>query len=106
MVKKKLVSIVMVFVFLFSFPQHVNASSNTRFSTIQTIAENKLSSFGDYTVAYSQELYNMHLQLEAICYNFCPYGYVIVNVNDYSVPEFSRLQMAHIMYYSTTVTTC
>lgn len=56
---------------------------------IQQVAEQVITDFGEYTIAASRKLYNVSGELEAYLYSFEPIGYVIVNVNDYSVPEFS-----------------
>lgn len=48
-----------------------------------------LSSFGAFSLESQVELYNKIGNVEAVCFNFSPSGYVIVNLNDYSIPEFS-----------------
>ena len=48
-----------------------------------------MGTFGSYTIEKCVELYDAGGEVEAVCFNFFPKGYVIVNVNDFSVPEFS-----------------
>lgn len=56
---------------------------------LQKVAEAVMCDFGNYSVIGYVNLYNATGKIEAVCFNFSPIGYVIVNKNDLSVPEFS-----------------
>lgn len=87
---KKAVSTILAIVMLLtlSLPP-VYATDADLMSGAQQVAENKLSAHGTFTFLSAEPLYNTELELEAACFSFSPCGYVIVNLNDYSVPEFS-----------------
>lgn len=72
---------------------HEDASSKVYVDEI-SIANNIISPFGSYRIDYITVLHNLQGDVEAICISYDPFGYVIVNVNDYSVPEFSPTSIA------------
>lgn len=88
---KKIISIIIsIYLMIASFSISVFAMNiESKVSDEQTIAQAVISSFGKYTVDNTVELYNTSGDIEAVCFDFVPTGYVIVDVNDYSVPEFS-----------------
>lgn len=92
--KKKLSSVVLSFILCLTCTfSPAFAIDHGSVSCAQQIAEDVLEQYGDgsYALNSFDYLYNTELQVEAICFNFSPAGYVIVNLNDYSVPEFSPI---------------
>lgn len=86
---KKLLSILCIVLLIFSFSTQVFAYGEEGYSDEYIVAKKVLSSFGTFSLESQVELYNKSGDIEAVCFNFSPNGYVIVNVNDYSIPEFS-----------------
>lgn len=86
---KKIFAFLCATALLLSVPFTASAVVTVDYSEEQAIAEEVLSTFGSYAVEECVELYDTGGEVEAICFNFYPQGYVIVNVNDYSIPEFS-----------------
>lgn len=68
------------------FANDITIESN---NVARQIADSLILQFGSYDFHSSSFLSNTSGDPEAICFNYSPYGYVIVNINDYSVPEFS-----------------
>ena len=69
----------------------------TIFPEAERIATTLIQDYGEYTISYKTTLYNIYLTKEAICFSYSPCGYVIVNMNDFSVPEFSPYADAPFM---------
>lgn len=65
------------------------ASEEINYENEQLIAEAVLSQYGEFSLSKETELYNVNGDLEAVCFDFSPAGYVIVNIKNYEVPEFS-----------------
>ena len=65
-------------------------SSENSYELEEKVALMVMSHFNTYyAIKNTYELYNINNDFEAICYELSPCGYIIVNVNDLSVPEFS-----------------
>ena len=88
---KKIASVIILVLLIPSLAFYCLADENPL--TIQTgaqfVADSQISSFGTYELQSVSPLYNINSDLEALCFNYSPSGYVIVNVNDFSIPEFS-----------------
>ena len=86
---KKTLALLCATILLLSVPCAAVAATSTNYLDEQSIAKEVMSSFGTYTVKDYVELYDAGGDVEAVCFNFLPKGYAIVNVNDFSIPEFS-----------------
>lgn len=79
----------LLFMLLFmlnSFGVYVSAAP---ISPAESLADSIMIQFGTYERIGSTPLYNAAGEREATCYTYLPTGYVIINENDLSVPEFS-----------------
>ncbi len=75
------------------------------YSTEAYIAKDIMSDFGNFTVSDEVVLYNLDGEAEAKCISFEPVGYVIVNSNNYSIPEFSPENDSPYTNFDKTVVT-
>lgn len=92
---RKFLALLSALIILISVPYvTVDASEMGNMAEAQQIATSILKNHGTYYLSETIPLYNLSLDLEAYCFCFSPYGYVIVNINDYSVPEFSPTDVA------------
>lgn len=90
--KKVFLSCIFVIAFAFIFNSGVLA---TRFmgDDSENHAKNFLKMYGSYEkIQNEKELYNLNNELEAVVFDVISEegsGYIIVNLNDMSIPEFS-----------------